>query len=160
MTIWDEQAQERLVELWNAGYPASQIGNEFGVSRNAVMGKVHRMRVKAIGELRRRVEAEGKRPSRKRKRQVELRNLHPIVRKALRPKKPRREITEPRPMPSDLNISILDDRLSAMHCRGIVEGDGPETIFCGRPIDTSAHPFRYCSACAARYLMPHQGKAA
>jgi GcrA cell cycle regulator len=41
--MWPDDRVERLVELWNAGeMTASEIGAELGVSRNAVLGKVHR----------------------------------------------------------------------------------------------------------------------
>jgi GcrA cell cycle regulator len=40
---WLSERIERLKALWNAGKSASQIGNELGVSRNAVIGKIHRL---------------------------------------------------------------------------------------------------------------------
>src|ERR671938_19827 len=50
---WTDERVEILVKLWNEGLSASQIAAEIGgnVSRNAVIGKVHRLglsgRVKA-----------------------------------------------------------------------------------------------------------------
>jgi GcrA cell cycle regulator len=40
---WVADRIERLKALWNLGLSASQIGKEFGVSRNAVIGKIHRL---------------------------------------------------------------------------------------------------------------------
>ncbi|MEO1291567.1 MAG: GcrA family cell cycle regulator [Pseudomonadota bacterium] len=41
---WTEERVEKLKELWNEGLTASQIAKELGnVSRNAVIGKVHRL---------------------------------------------------------------------------------------------------------------------
>jgi hypothetical protein len=41
--MWPDDRVERLAELWNAGeMTASQIGAKLGVSRSAVLGKVHR----------------------------------------------------------------------------------------------------------------------
>lgn len=42
-SIWTEAKVARLTELWAAELPASAIGNDLGVSRNAVIGKVSRL---------------------------------------------------------------------------------------------------------------------
>ena len=39
---WGERI-ELLKALWRKGLSASEIGNELGVSRNAVIGKLHRI---------------------------------------------------------------------------------------------------------------------
>lgn len=45
---WSEERVERLKELWSAGRTASQIAEELGdVTRNAVIGKVHRLGLKS-----------------------------------------------------------------------------------------------------------------
>ena len=41
---WTDDRVELLKKLWNDGLSASQIANELGqVTRNAVIGKVHRL---------------------------------------------------------------------------------------------------------------------
>jgi GcrA cell cycle regulator len=40
---WLNGRIERLKALWKAGKSASEIGSELGVSRNAVIGKLHRI---------------------------------------------------------------------------------------------------------------------
>ncbi len=41
---WTEERMEMLKKLWSEGFSASQIANELGgVTRNAVIGKVHRL---------------------------------------------------------------------------------------------------------------------
>jgi GcrA cell cycle regulator len=41
---WDDERIEQLKKLWNEGLSASQIATELGgVTRNAVIGKVHRL---------------------------------------------------------------------------------------------------------------------
>ncbi|TRD22568.1 GcrA family cell cycle regulator [Palleronia caenipelagi] len=41
---WTEERVERLKQMWNEGHSASQIAKELGdVTRNAVIGKVHRL---------------------------------------------------------------------------------------------------------------------
>ena len=46
MTWTDERIAE-LSKLWDTGYSASAIGKMLGVSKNAVVGKAHRMRLAA-----------------------------------------------------------------------------------------------------------------
>lgn len=42
--IWNEQTEAELSKLWGAGKSASKIGAHFGISRGAVLGKLHRLR--------------------------------------------------------------------------------------------------------------------
>lgn len=41
--FWTEERCEQLRSLWDAGNSASVIGQKLGCSRNAVIGKVHRL---------------------------------------------------------------------------------------------------------------------
>lgn len=45
MTHWTPQDEATLTKLWNAGQSGSQIAKVLGISRNAVIGKVHRLRL-------------------------------------------------------------------------------------------------------------------
>ena len=40
---WTAERIERLVELWEAGVTTAEIGRRIGVTKNAVIGKVHRI---------------------------------------------------------------------------------------------------------------------
>lgn len=40
---WTEIRVERLTAMWAQGFSATQIGGELGVTRNAVLGKLHRL---------------------------------------------------------------------------------------------------------------------
>ena len=42
-SVWDEAKLNKLKALWDEGLPITKIGNELGVSRNAIAGKAHRM---------------------------------------------------------------------------------------------------------------------
>lgn len=44
---WTEAQIADLKRLWTAGQSASQIGNALGVSKNAVIGKAHRLKLPA-----------------------------------------------------------------------------------------------------------------
>ena len=41
--VQDEDKLNKLKKLWDDGLPITKIGNEIGVSRNAIAGKAHRM---------------------------------------------------------------------------------------------------------------------
>ena len=52
MTVltWTDDRVEQLKKLWEAGHSASQIAGELGnVTRNAVIGKVHRLGLSGSG---------------------------------------------------------------------------------------------------------------
>lgn len=42
---WTEERVSELSRLWESGYSASAIGRILGVSKNAVVGKAHRLRL-------------------------------------------------------------------------------------------------------------------
>lgn len=44
-TVWTADRIERLVEMWKNGVMSSDIGRRLGISKNAVIGKVHRLRL-------------------------------------------------------------------------------------------------------------------
>ena len=43
VSVWNEERLEQLTKLWGQGLSITQIGLKLGVTRNAVVGKVHRM---------------------------------------------------------------------------------------------------------------------
>jgi GcrA cell cycle regulator len=40
---WTQERIDQLIELWRQGHSAAEIGRRIGVTKNAVVGKVHRM---------------------------------------------------------------------------------------------------------------------
>ena len=44
---WTPERIEELTQLWKAGHSASVIGKRLGVSKNAVVGKAHRLKLPA-----------------------------------------------------------------------------------------------------------------
>src|SRR4030067_2209080 len=59
---WPAQKIARLKTLWAEGYSASMVGERLGYSRNAIIGKVHRLKlpkpIMKLPLLRQRVRAE------------------------------------------------------------------------------------------------------
>jgi len=126
---WTDAAIARLKELWGEGFSASECGKRMGVSRNAVIGKVHRLGLS--GKYRR--PREGRRRMTKPK---PARNSaifeQPTEQPARVPEMPQmrqdlRHLEEPKRGSFDL----LDLKLG--QCR-YPEGNGPPFAFCGAPI--------------------------
>lgn len=42
---WDEESKNKLRVLWNSGLSASLIGKEMGLTKNSIIGAVHRMKL-------------------------------------------------------------------------------------------------------------------
>jgi GcrA cell cycle regulator len=59
MSGWTEERVETLVKLWGEGYSAAQIAGKFRMTRNSVIGKVHRMGLCGREEATRRKRAGG-----------------------------------------------------------------------------------------------------
>ena len=43
MGFWSVSREKKLKEMWSQGYSAQLIANDIGCSRNAVIGKAHRL---------------------------------------------------------------------------------------------------------------------
>jgi len=48
---WDDRQLDLLYKLWTSGMSASRIGEQLGVTRNAVIGKVHRLGITRLSSL-------------------------------------------------------------------------------------------------------------
>jgi GcrA cell cycle regulator len=45
--VWDEETIRLLRELWGQGHSTAEIGRRLGVSKNAIVGKAHRLELDA-----------------------------------------------------------------------------------------------------------------
>lgn len=45
-TIWNPELIDRLIALWDEGLPTAEIGRRLAISKNAVIGKAHRLALK------------------------------------------------------------------------------------------------------------------
>jgi GcrA cell cycle regulator len=114
---WTDEAIARLMALWGVGFSASECGKRLGVSRNAVIGKVHRLGLS--GKYRR--PREGRR-----------RMTKPRIRENKRPLPPPTPYQAPPPAeePRRGSFDLLDLKLG--QCR-YPHGDRPFR-FCGAPV--------------------------
>jgi len=46
-TVWSDQHITKLRKLWGDGHTTGEIGKKLGVSKNAVVGKAHRLGLKS-----------------------------------------------------------------------------------------------------------------
>ena len=119
-----DDIDQEIVKLWKKGYSGSQISKVVGITRNAVMGRVFRMRKAGVDVDSRTIEAVQK---------------YEEVKKSYR--KPR--IAPPEKVAkSELTYGVPFRRLVSGACRYVVnDGSAANYIFCGLPADKGA----YCS---------------
>lgn len=144
-TIWTPERVKRLEALLEEKLSASQIGERLGVSRNAVIGKAHRLNMK----LRPRPEASAARRRQKPSAPTVLRTSKTMWRDGL-PVIPVDPLLKPDGQMYN-TLSITD-----RSCKWIVEGHGKNARYCGH----EAVPKRsWCEYHMTRFLdVPKQDK--
>lgn len=124
---WTDTDIAMLQRLWKDGHSASEIGKRMRRSRNAVMGKIHRLAIQeaAGGKAVKPVRATQQRP--------------PVP-----PRKPKVKLAPPAPEVAPRPVALVDDSiikprpllmklfdLGNNDCRWPVEGEKANTLFCG-----------------------------
>jgi len=132
---WTPERIKVLIALWEEGLPTSEIGRRLGVTKNAVVGKVHRLGLK--------------------KRQSPIRQSAAT---SAQPKKPKK-VAAPAPTATKLpsgDVVRLEELTAAMCCWPEGEPGTPEFHFCGK----SAVPEKpYCEDhCARAYVKVSKDK--
>jgi GcrA cell cycle regulator len=124
---WNEERINTLSKLWREGYSASQVARQLGgVSRSAVIGKVHRLGL-AGRDAPSRPHSPGGRPSNR------TRATAGGVRRLAAPKAPRQEAPAAPRVAFDAPPTATIITLSEHGCRWpIGEPDEPGFGFCGR----------------------------
>jgi GcrA cell cycle regulator len=131
---WTDAAIARLKELWGEGFSASECGQRMGVSRNSVIGKIHRLGLS--GKYRR--------PRERGRRMTKASASKLAAQKSPNNEQPpaSRDLSEE---PKRGSFDLLD--LKFGQCRW-PEGDGPYR-FCGAPQVFDS------SYCKAHHAMAH-----
>lgn len=138
VTTWTDHKVDQLKDLYTKGYSCSVIAGELGngITRNAVIGKVHRLGLIKRGKGAHAVVEQGPRNTYPRK-PAEPRTRKPVVSDSQREKLRCIEI-EPR------HLSLID--LEPGDCR-YPYGDGPMT-FCGHPkLDGASYCLHHYAIC-------------
>ncbi len=106
---WNDETILRLRALWDEGHSTAEIGRRMGVTKNAVVGKAHRLDLPARPSPIRRMMGEAHVPRREQARRVVGPTLpaapavaaavaeEPVVRPAVRPQPQLRAVAPPRP---------------------------------------------------------------
>lgn len=158
---WPVQKIARLKTLWAEGYSASMVGERLGCSRNAVIGKVHRLKLPKpsmkLAPLRQRVKAETPQPP-----PQEHPKLLPLPRRGGKPPRlpaapvvilpPR---SEPAVMPDIPGSRVVTLEMRGHHqCRWPVNDGGP-FLYCGAPRVSGQS---YCAHHMRIRLRPPKGR--
>jgi GcrA cell cycle regulator len=153
---WTDERVERLKTLWSEGLSASQIAAELGgVTRNAVIGKVHRLGLSG----RAKPQAQAARPAQAARHKPAAPN-----RPAQSPARPARPITignvalkadaspDEAPLPAPIRAADVEplqfERVTILHlteqtCKWPIGDPGrPDFFFCGRKSDSGVP---YCA---------------
>lgn len=149
-TSWSDEMVTRLRQLWAEGLSASQIAKILGFTRNAVIGKAHRidlpMRLwKRQGQgLARKPPTDNRYPRPRKSAAQRAADAKERMRRLREERKTSREwrrrlMFDPPPAPDMLNVALLD--LEARHCRFPI-GDPREADFgfCGSGRE-GVHPY-------------------
>jgi GcrA cell cycle regulator len=139
---WSDDRFQTLKGLIDQGLSARQIGNELGVSRNAVIGKVHRG-----GLALSRAQGPEKKPEKKMPRQRKGRTRrYPAAAPDPRARPP----SLPAPPPESFASPVTFEELREIHCRWPVN----HMIYCGAD-RLAGSPY-----CARHSWIAHHGSAA
>lgn len=120
-----EEIKSRIIELWQKGHTSGEIAKEVGKTRNAIMGFVHRQKIKGL----------------------DLRSLNKRPKK-MPVKKPKKILSyaEKRLPPSERKHIQLHE-LTSTSCRFIVAGEGANSVFCGDKITNRSYCGHHAKIC-------------
>lgn len=140
-TGWTNHREDKLRKLWASGYTASQCAAviEGGFSRNAIIGKVHRLKLQKRGRTPAKRGPDKHLRQRPKRFPVEGAVILPPVFKPI-PERLKADAWSPLEGSRPLTIMEVDDHT----CRWPV-GEGRPFLFCGQHIETGV----YCEAHAA-----------
>ena len=140
---WTDETIARLRSLWDEGHTTAEIGRRLGITKNAVVGKAHRLNLPARPSPIRRTAEDGRPPRRTSPRRIDGPTLPALaVTVAPRAAEPARPAPVLRPVPSTPRPA---GRLTSC-CWPIGEPGTPSFRFCS---DVAVPGKPYCGEHAA-----------
>ena len=143
---WSDEQSETVAKLWIDGWSAGQIAERFNLSRNAVIGKVHRLGLKREAPSDSQREPRPRRPSNPAHERL---FQNPKGKPKPSPAKPVQAV----PLASLTDVSMLWTQRTRSQCAYPISGEGHQTFYCCHPISRGS----YCDTHAA---ICYVGKAA
>ena len=138
---WNDEAVSRLRSLWSEGHSTAEIGRRLGISKSAVVGKVHRLDLPARPSPVRQAKLTGARPPQQRAPVPKLAEIMPIELPAPLPETPD-AVTRPDATPSHPAPARRGTGTFRPCCWPIGHPGTPTFRFCGNPA-VAAKP--YCA---------------
>lgn len=140
---WSDEAIAMLKKLWLEGYSGSEIGKHMGCSRNAIIGKIHRL---GLGQNGRKKRPDNKVPPPKPGKMPILFRSKPIKKMVVKP-----EVPKPVEAPPVVPLYIPLVELENSQCHAIVEHNAGGARYCGHATvkDTS-----WCEYHFEQYTQP------
>lgn len=135
---WNDENIARLRELWAEGHSTAEIGRRMGISKNAVVGKAHRLSLPPRPSPIRREEVEAKTPPAPRR--VTGPTLPPLVQTPRTERAP--DLPAPRPTPTLRPVSAPSSARRANCCWPVGEPGTPAFHFCDAD---AVHGRPYCA---------------
>lgn len=136
--------EKQVVELWNLGKSASEIGKILGKTRNSIVGKIWRIRQRGFDisnreSRKKKVKAERK-PRPKKEKVIKTVFVGNVEKTVVEFKPQKAESANP------LNIKF--NKLKKDSCRYVMNDGLPENfIFCGAPIGRGSYCEAHASIC-------------
>jgi len=125
-----------IIKLWEQGFSGSHIGKELCITRNAVMGRIHRLRAAGVVVASRTTDAAFDMPKKK-----NYRKPYPAP-------KP-----EPAPVPRTQGVKFMD--LQFNDCKYVMNDGSPASyIFCGLPVKDRSYCEEHYKVC----YVPPEGR--
>jgi GcrA cell cycle regulator len=148
MTIeWTPERTNALMAFWDEGLPTAEIGRRLGVTKNSVVGKVHRLGLPKRGSPIQRDRTNSSRPSAPmQRRSVSPSPSNVVMHKPVQPA-PAPQLMEPRPPTKVIKLSALTPEM----CSWPIGDPGTDGFrFCGHD---SVPSKPYCPEhCAMAYV--------
>ena len=150
---WTTKMTVRMIELWQGGMSAAKIAKEIGIeTRNAVIGKVHRMglqRNKPSKPTVIKVRVHVRKAERLKTAGIKIVPIKPVIRAPKRIAKPPKSVTGSTPR--------LWTTRKMGECAFPVSGDGAEVYSCCEPVHTTLK-FPYCKEHMKVMIIPQTGR--
>lgn len=172
-----EDLDEKMIELWQKGFPASQISKELGITRNSVSGKLHRFKISGriekknidarllvIKEQTRNIDAS--RSAELTKQQRPEVSLYKIEDKLITLAKVQVEPVcspidfikrEEAPPPTGKPVKF--ENLTSRSCRYVINsGNVKDFLFCGQPKERGSYCEEHAKLCYYTFIRTHRNE--